>query len=531
MSDLPIGEHLVCIVAAEMKAARSGEGGYLALTLEALSGDHDRHTHIDRLNLKNAKPHVERIAGERLAAYAVALGIAPHELASPADLLFKPFVVTLGPQSNAPGRVDVKGLSPVSEAWKPDARDIAWKRQAEAKKRKAAPPDPVSHLLPSPAPVAAPADTLMIRRVSDVPIERIDWLWDQRFAIGKVAIVTGDPGLGKSQFTMFLAAQVTTGGEWPNGEGRAPKGDVLILCCEDEIGDTIRPRLEAVNGDVSRVYSIDAVATVNGKRRTFDLQSDLDALDALIASAPGDLKLVIIDPISAYMGGGKDTHKASDVRAVLNPVQELAAKHDVAIVCVAHPPKSVAGGKAVNAVNGSGAYIAASRFAWLFSKEYQQDAETGERIETGRILMTEAKNNLGKSKGLALRICTRPIQTDIGFITAPYVGFENGYVDTTADQALSDIPQINAGLGRNMMDRAKAFLHRELANGPVEHSVLMQRAEQESLSLRTLQKAATVIHVSKRKKGFDGGWEWGFPVSRQQINDLFAPFNLPPMDH
>ncbi|MFN3911483.1 AAA family ATPase [Hyphomonas sp.] len=512
MSDLPIGEHLVCIVDAEMKASRSGEGGFVALTIESLSGDFDRHTHIDRLNLKNAKPHVERIAGERLAAYAGAVGIASHEMTNPADLLFKPFIVTLGPQSKAPGRVDVKKLSPVSDAWKPDAREIAWQRQAEARKRKAAQPDPVAHLMPSPAPVAAPADALMIRRVSDVPIERIDWLWDQRFAIGKVAIVTGDPGLGKSQFTMFLAAQVTTGGEWPNGEGRAPEGDVLILCCEDEIGDTIRPRLEAVNGDVSRVYSIDAVATVSGKRRTFDLQSDLEALDALIASAPGNLKLVIIDPISAYMGGGKDTHKASDVRAVLNPVQELAARHDVAIVCVAHPPKSVAGGKAVNAVNGSGAYIAASRFSWLFSKEYQQDGETGERIETGRVLMTEAKNNLGKSKGLALRICTRSIQTDIGFITAPYVAFENGYVDTTADQALSDTPQTGKRLNRSAAERAKTFLQFELANGDVEASVLMQRAEQHSLTERVLQKAADEIGIIKRREGFGAGGRsvWGY---------------------
>lgn len=81
------------------------------------------------------------------------------------------------------------------------------------------------------------------------------------------------------------------------------------------------------------------------------------------------------------------------------------------------------------------------------------------------------------------------------------------------------------------MDRAKAFLHHELANGPVDHSVLMQRAEPHALTLKTLQRAASDMGIIKSKKGFDGGWEWGFPVSRQQINELFAPFGLPPMEH
>jgi AAA domain len=79
-------------------------------------------------------------------------------------------------------------------------------------------------------------------RVSSVEKQPIKWLWPSRVALGKVTMIAGHPGLGKSQLTTFLAAQVTNGGRWPAGEGRAPKGSVLMLSAEDDVADTIRPR-------------------------------------------------------------------------------------------------------------------------------------------------------------------------------------------------------------------------------------------------------------------------------------------------
>lgn len=148
MSDLPIGEHLVCIVAAETKVTKGGDGGFLALTLEALSGEHDRHTHVDRLNLKNAKPHVERMASERYAAYFAAAGVnVSRDIET---LLFKPFLVEIGPQTNAPGRMDVKKVSPYTDpVFKANAREAAWKRKEQRKALKAPPPEPIAYLAPA----------------------------------------------------------------------------------------------------------------------------------------------------------------------------------------------------------------------------------------------------------------------------------------------------------------------------------------------------------------------------------------------
>ncbi len=181
----------------------------------------------------------------------------------------------------------------------------------------------------------------------------------------------------------------------------------------------------------------------------------------------------------------------------------------------------IAGGKAVNAVGGSQAFVAASRVAWLFTNEFEQAEGSNERIPTGRVLVTQAKNNLGRAKGIAYRICSRTIYTNIGEVDASYVGVEQGYVEITADQALAG-PQPEKRLGLSMMDRAKAFLQRELANGPVDQRTLMQRAEHATLTEKTLQRAAAELGITKSKVGFNGGWVWGYAPS-DAMASLFPP--------
>ena len=177
--------------------------------------------------------------------------------------------------------------------------------------------------------------SLVVRRASEITPEPIEWLWPGRIAIGKQTMIFGEPGLGKSQLTAFLAAATTTAGQWPYNEGQAPLGSVIILSAEDDAADTIRPRLDAAGADATRVLIVSAVRSDDGKgRRTFNLQADLDLLEQEITKA-GDVQLVIIDPISSYMGK-TDSHKNSDVRGVLEPVGEMAARLRVAVVTVTH---------------------------------------------------------------------------------------------------------------------------------------------------------------------------------------------------
>jgi putative DNA primase/helicase len=188
----------------------------------------------------------------------------------------------------------------------------------------------------SPMPSSDPAECkLVVRCMADVEPEKIEWLWPGPIAIGKQTLIGGEPGLGKSQITTAIAATVTNGSAWPCDEGKAPLGSVIILSAEDDAGDTIRPRLDAAGADVTRVHQISAVRHGNGRgRRTFNLQADLALLEGEIKRIR-DVRLVIIDPVSSYLGK-TDSHKNAEVRGTLEPLGDMASRLRVAVVSVTH---------------------------------------------------------------------------------------------------------------------------------------------------------------------------------------------------
>jgi putative DNA primase/helicase len=140
---------------------------------------------------------------------------------------------------------------------------------------------------------------LISRCAAEIEPKRIDFLWPGRLARGKHTAIAGEPGGGKSQLSVYVAATISRGGEWPCGEGRAPIGNVIIFNAEDGADDTVVPRLIAAGADRTRVHIVNAVLQEDGKgRRTFNLQADLALLEQEIANI-GNVALVIIDPISS----------------------------------------------------------------------------------------------------------------------------------------------------------------------------------------------------------------------------------------
>ncbi len=210
-----------------MKDSKKDNGQYMAVTLECLSGPNKGGRHIDRYAIMSRDSHALNNGLARKGEYIRVTCGADSQVREITGAMYKPFLVSLEPSRMDAERLYAKRLLPVPTEWQFIAEDIC---DALAKKRPAAP---------------SLVGGLQIVRVADVEAEAIDWLWPQRFAVGKLSILTGDPGLGKSQFSLMLAAKVSRGEAWPNNEGHAPHGNVLLLSCEDEIGDTIRPRLEA----------------------------------------------------------------------------------------------------------------------------------------------------------------------------------------------------------------------------------------------------------------------------------------------
>jgi len=200
---------------------------------------------------------------------------------------------------------------------------------------------------------------LDVVRMSDVVAEPINWLWRGRLARGKLTLLMGDPGLGKSLITHWLASKISTGGEWPDG-GECEHAASIVFTIEDALSDTVKPRLVAAGADMNRVWAVRGV--VNPKAsldaRMFTLEEHLAMLEELVVEERASL--VVMDPISAYLGSNVNAHKETDVRRVLGLLGMMAERTGVAVLMVIHLNK----GKDVAALNratGSVAFPAVSR--------------------------------------------------------------------------------------------------------------------------------------------------------------------------
>jgi putative DNA primase/helicase len=340
---------------------------------------------------------------------------------------------------------------------------------------------------------------VLVRRVADVEAQRIRWLWHGRFALGKLAIIAGDPGVGKSQVAAFLAAAVSSGGPLAPGEGLAPRGSVLMLSAEDQVADTIRPRLEVAGADLARVHVIEAALDPQGSlRRHIDLADDIATLDVL-TDRIGDVRLVIIDPLSAYVGCIDVGHQ-SVVRERLQPVVEFAARRELAVVAIAHLNK--AAGAAMVRVAGSLAVLAATRAAHLVVPEGGST----------RRLMLPLKNNIGHDRtGFAFRIEERRTTS---WTKAPAIVWDEGPIALSADEALKPVGK--AAREDGALDEAKAFLAELLASGPLPVSEVKTEAAQAGISTATLRRARHDMGIKPRRVGnlaADGSWVWALPVT------------------
>lgn len=346
-------------------------------------------------------------------------------------------------------------------------------------------------VIPKPAPIdGAP----VIVRLADVKPEPVSWLWPGRIALGKLTLIAGDPGLGKSFLTLDMAARVSRGWAWPDAPGVATTpGGVVLLSAEDGVADTIRPRLDAAGADVARIVALEAIRSVgdNGREsaRTFDLSRDLPALESAIRSVE-DCRLVVIDPVTAYLGG-VDSHKNAEIRGLLAPLGAIAERHRVAVVAVTHLNKS-GGGPAIYRAMGSLAFAAAARAAWAVSKD---------KDDPRRRLLLPIKNNIAPDTGgLAYRI--EPVGVD----GCPAVAWEPDPVNVSADDALAG--DRDEGGGRTERDDAAVWLRDYLGDGPKLARDVLTESKAAGFSKRTIDRAKPAAGVRTRKETFSGGWVW-----------------------
>jgi putative DNA primase/helicase len=343
-----------------------------------------------------------------------------------------------------------------------------------------------------------PAPGIVLQRVSDIPAQKLSWLWPGRIPLGKLSLFAGDPGLGKSLVTLDIAARVTCGRDWPDGTTNSQPGSVIILSAEDDPGDTMRPRLETAGADLSKINIVQAVRRANRDGsctvEPFSLECDLVALQDAAASL-NDVRLIIIDPISAYLGD-TDSHVNAKVRRLLAPLAGLAQGLRVAAIAVDHLSKS--NRPALYRPNGSIAFTAAARAVWLFAKGPDDDS---------RRLMLPGKMNLSPDQqGLSYVVEARS--------EIPAVLWGEA-VRLSADEVL----QPETVEQRSERREAVEWLKERLSEGSVPRTEVEANAKVAGIAWRTLRRAKDDLAVISEKDGFKGGWLWRLPVPEDAHQD------------
>jgi hypothetical protein len=210
----------------------------------------------------------------------------------------------------------------------------------------------------------------------------VEWHWRGRIPRGKITLLIGDPGLGKSTLTIDVAARTTQGADWPDADaGQAPQGRVLFLTAEDGLADTVRPRVDLYGGDASRVGVWTAVRT-GSDQRPVSLSTDLALLDATLEKY-SDVRMIVIDPLSAYLGY-KDSYKDAEIRGLVRPLADLADRRRVAVFAVLHMNKAEQF-KALYRAQGSIAFVG-RREPSLLSAPIQPTKTDGSWSESKSIL-------------------------------------------------------------------------------------------------------------------------------------------------
>jgi hypothetical protein len=332
--------------------------------------------------------------------------------------------------------------------------------------------------------------------------ERVRWLWEPYLARGKLALLDGDPGVGKSLLTIDLAARLSRGGELPGGVPSGRPHVTMLLSAEDGI-DTIRPRAEAAGADLDRLVT---ATGANG----VPLRFPHDALALADAVRDHRPDLVVIDPVTAFLSAGGGSNSDARVRHTLTMLAMVAERFDCAVLMVRHLRKSGAG-KAVYRGLGSIGFIASVRTG-LLAARHPADASLG-------VLAVTKSNVAGDVPSLGYRVKADPANR-------PVVEWA-GAANLSAD-ALGAPPEAPL----RARDRAADWLRAQLAGGPRRATELYAAAAEAGIPDRTLERAKAQLDLRSQQLAREDvrEWYWYDPEAPWPKDAPFRkPFELPPL--
>jgi hypothetical protein len=331
----------------------------------------------------------------------------------------------------------------------------------------------------------------------------MDWLWNGWLAAGKLHLICGAPSTGKTTIAVALAACLTCGGRWPDGT-RAQCGSAVIWSGEDDVADTLNPRLRAAGADMSRVHMVEGMMD-GADRYPFDPARDMAALRAALLTVP-DVRLIVIDPIVSVVAG--DSHKNAEVRRGLQPLVDLAGQLRCAVLGVTHFSKGTGGRDPVERVTGSLAFGAMPRLVMVTAKQEAKDDQPERRV------MLRAKSNIGPDGGGFVYDLRQGELPEYPGIEASRVRWGE-VIHGTARELLADVEQVDAEASETR--DAVNWLRELLADGPIKVKDVRQQAEGDGFAWRSLQRAMRKAGVVSRRAGFGMEATWALTSSNATV--------------
>lgn len=314
-----------------------------------------------------------------------------------------------------------------------------------------------------------PKPELKLICMDDVEAKEVDWLWYPYIPYGKLTIVQGDPGEGKTTMVLQLAALLSKGEKLPCDEKERTPVNVIYQTAEDGLADTVKPRLEAAGADCSRVLVID------------ECEAELSMTDERIEQAlkETDAKVLILDPIQAYLGADVDMHRANEIRPVMKRLGDMAEKYGCAILLIGH----------MNKASGS-----KSTYRGLGSIDFQATARSV--LVVGRVKDDPTLRVMAHDKS-----SLAPEGTSVAFRLDKENGFRwEGACDMTVAELLS-----GDGKGQKLK-AAKAFLEEQLKEGHKAQKEIEEAAQEQGIKTKTLRNAKQEMNVGSQKIGSQ--WYW-----------------------
>jgi hypothetical protein len=338
--------------------------------------------------------------------------------------------------------------------------------------------------------------------LADVEPETVQFLWEDRVPLGKVVIVCGDPGQGKSSVAFDLAARVSSGKKMPLTGVRYEPMSVIVMTAEDGLGDTVVPRLLAAGADLTKIEAITARKGRDGYEAPMSFPEDVDALRAVVDRT--DAGLVIIEPLNAFLSGKADSHRDHHVRKALHPLTVMAEETGVAIMIICHLNKSP-GGAALYRLGGSIGVAAAARSVLLVAPNPTDPDE--------RILAVIKSNLAAFPQSVVFRLVDEP---EYSSLRVKWQGFSL----LTGEDLLKSSSNER---GRSAQDEAESFLEDVLEDGPIPVTEIKEIAADSGISESTLERAKRSLGIESKRKGFGegGAWEWSLPDHQpDDVEDL-----------